>query len=234
MRAKCPGGRWSRRERGAVLVEMSIVTMFLVVLTMGIVEFGLYLKQTDDVAGAIRSGARAGAAAGNSPNADYRILTAMKTSKNGLAGKIDRVVVFNASATTNPPQSCLDGTPSANCSVYNAADFDKTEPELINMAAAAGWKPANRVEGVDYVGVRARADHVWVTKFFGADHKFGDSSIVRLAKGGSGSSSPGASGPFGSDIDIPPSWNPSYIAPFGNCEDTGGCGGGSGGGGGSY
>lgn len=166
----------SERESGAVLVETAMVTMMLCLLSFGIVEFGLLLRQVNEAATSVRSAARTASISGNETNADYRILQAMKDSTVGLPGDIEQVMIFRADpATGKPTGSCVNFVPSANCNVYDAADVDN--PATVN---AKDNNFTGRTAGVTYIGVAIRADHGFVTKFFGDRLSFADNSVVLL------------------------------------------------------
>ena len=172
-----------RPERGAVLIETAAVGVVLFLLAMGAVEFGLLFRQASEVADTVRSGARTASAAGSAPSGDYDILQAMKDSDSGLAGGIQKVVVYKADANGAPANpDCSVFVATANqCSVFTSDQFDMTRTEMIAFSSAGtGWHPNDRKPGVDYIGVRVLSDRHFITKVFGTNKLFEDKAVVRL------------------------------------------------------
>jgi Flp pilus assembly protein TadG len=54
------GGRWTRRERGAAAVEFALISVVLVPLVFGIIEYGLWFNDSLNVRQGVREAARAG------------------------------------------------------------------------------------------------------------------------------------------------------------------------------
>lgn len=172
-----------RSERGAVLVETAAVGVVLFLLAMGAVELGLLFRQASEVADTVRSGARTASAVSNAPSADYDILMAMKDSDSGLAGEIQKVVIYKADANGNPANpNCANFVAAANqCSVFTADQFNMSRNEMITFSATGkGWHPDKRKPGVDYIGVRVLSDRHFITKVFGTNKLFEDKAVVRL------------------------------------------------------
>src|SRR4051812_47924269 len=81
-------GRLRARLRafdGAVLTETAIVvSVLLVPLVFGIIEFGVLFKDKLTMETGARAGARVGAAAANAPNADEMIVQAVLSATSSL------------------------------------------------------------------------------------------------------------------------------------------------------
>lgn len=146
-------------ERGASTVEFAIVATLLIMLMVGTAEYGLAMIDHLSVTGATREGARVGAAAGDEPGADCRILEATAASLQSLTGdEILEVHVFEANPVTGDrmrfrPAATGDDPIQLRCA---GAWF-----ELEN-----GWPAASRDnDGVnrDWLGVRVVFDHDWLT-----------------------------------------------------------------------
>ena len=97
------------RERGAAAVETALVALLLIFLTVGAAEYGLAMRDHLSVTGATREGARVGAAAGDEPGADCRILEATAGGLQSLeADEVLEVRIFEA----NPVTGSTDAVPT--------------------------------------------------------------------------------------------------------------------------
>lgn len=75
------------REQGASMVEMALVAPFLILLLLGIVEFGWLLGQFNDVRHGAREGARfAAVAGGTTPEIVNHVCTSMEGLTAGMTG----------------------------------------------------------------------------------------------------------------------------------------------------
>jgi len=103
--------RFRRRpdhDRGAVLVEASVVLPVLMFLIFGVIEVGGLLKSYSSTANSVRAGGRMASVQGAEALADQAIMERMATEAVGLGrGEIQYVIIFNA----NGP----DGTVPAGC-----------------------------------------------------------------------------------------------------------------------
>lgn len=151
-----------RGERGASTVEFAILATILVVLMVGTAEYGLALIDHLSVTSASREGARVGAAAGDEPGADCRILEATAASLQSLAGdEIIEVQIFEANPITGNrmrfrPAVTGDDPVQLRCS---GAWF----------VLENSWPESTRDnDGVDrdWLGVRVVFDHDWLTGAF--------------------------------------------------------------------
>ena len=96
------------RERGAAIVELVLIAPVLLLLAVGIAEFGLGWKDSLTVSNAMRAGARVGSAAANTRTADYEVLQGVRSALSSLpTGAIERIVIYKA----NGP----DGEISSTC-----------------------------------------------------------------------------------------------------------------------
>src|SRR5512135_1792339 len=90
-------------QRGAAAVEFAIVLPLLVILTFGIIEFGIYIYDKAMITNASREGARAGVVYRTDSGGTYSPLAAGEITTivtNYLAGKL---VTFGASTVTLVP-----------------------------------------------------------------------------------------------------------------------------------
>ena len=198
--------RWSCRsrkgERGAALVEASIVTPLFLLLIFGIFEFGLLYRNSLTTNNASKQGARSLSVSGNRPDADYLTL---RSVEHGMAAmgldQLDHVVVFRASGPNDTvPAACLVGSQTdvgpgtVACNRYEAADFsldidDAAGDDAGNFRCSATavdryWCPVDRetsvAAGVEYVGLHIQTRHEFITGFFGGQRTLSETTIIRL------------------------------------------------------
>lgn len=199
-----PGRRAvSSDDRGAMLIEFALIMPFLMLIAMGIVEYGMAWKSTTDVNAAARDAARAGTRAPAYDHGDREIVRQIAASMNDNGDTIERIVVYKASGPTDsrPANGCLTldatgagahGIPGV-CNVYGTEQLEWVKNNMGNNAhfvdggaCPAGswdraWCPTSRAKNVrmdnlDYVGVFIVVDHESIAKF-----GFGDQMIRRGA-----------------------------------------------------
>jgi hypothetical protein len=166
-------------ERGAALVEFSIVSVLLFTLLFGIVEFGLAFRDRLTMANASQSAARVLAALGNEDDTDFQALSALATTLETLPNSgvdvVQYVDIFLADADGNPLGSCpaTEG-PGDRCTRFHYDPISDPicrwdpcpDPAIDPSYAGAGWPYNNRDVGVpdlDIAVVRVTFSHDWVT-----------------------------------------------------------------------
>jgi len=169
-----------RSQRGAALVEMAIVLPLLVVLVMGILEFGLAFRDRLTIANGTQSAGRVAAALGNQDDADIAILQAVEQSLGLLpssgGGVLKHVQIWKSNGNGVPTSACaVAGAGGANCNwyVYAPADPCKWQPcpDPINASFAYGGAYVPSIRDVtlesggtlDVLGVSVLFSHDWVT-----------------------------------------------------------------------
>jgi hypothetical protein len=218
---KCERGRLRRGpdERGAVLIELSISLLLLVVIAAAIVEYGGLFGTTVDVAGMVRSGARAGTATSEYVQDDHEIVLAIVDAPGAKRSDIERIAIFRAApGQTRPNPSCLASYPpaaGAGCNVYRPQDFDLDAQHLAALPGARGWPVGQRVAGRDYLGVYVEVHHTPLIDLVWSPGHFRDSFVMRLDPATPPSPGSGTSG-WGSGTDTPLPWNWNW-----NCWDDG-------------
>jgi len=145
------------------MVEFAIVAPLLLLLVMGMVEFGLAFKDRLTIASASREGARVGSSAGTDPSADYYVLLAVESALSGAIAKSDitEVVVRKvggglSDSTTYQPDA------SPTCGWNPCPKFGDPYYTTPN------WDPASRsvaISSLDKLEVVVRLNHTWVTGF---------------------------------------------------------------------
>lgn len=152
-----------RRERGSATVELALVIGLLLLLVLGGTEYGLAFNEFQDITGATREGARVGAAAGDEPSADCRILEAAAGALQSV--EADQVIQMWVYETD------IAGTMGARNRYRPAVSGD--DPVKLKCSGAwfeleDAWPPSARDnKGVDrdWIGVQIIFDHDWQTGF---------------------------------------------------------------------
>jgi hypothetical protein len=185
--------RRARGERGATLVEASIVTPILLLFVFGIFEFGFAFRDYLAVANTTRDGVREASVAGNVADADYRTLRSVRRASAALPdGAIDRIIVFKASGPEGTvPSACLTGPVTGVCNVYVPADLSLDVTEFGCDPSANPrpdpdrfWCPTDREvsvqAGLDFVGIHVEVEHSYLTGLFGDDITFKDTTVLQV------------------------------------------------------
>jgi Flp pilus assembly protein TadG len=180
------GFRRDRDERGAVLVEAAIVIPILMMITLGIVEYGGAYRENAAVAGAARSGARVASSLPktefgcSTPCAQDSALTVAAAVSSALqslgANAPQQLWIYKVGAGNAPPfASCT------NCVGYN---WNSTSKSFTGAPLGTGWTAAKQnacASGPpDQIGVYIKVKHTAVTKMFGGDRDLTGTTIMRL------------------------------------------------------
>ena len=185
--------RWGRRgggERGAVLVEAALVIPILVMLVVGIAEFGFGYKDRLTVQTATRTGARVGSSLGNDAQTDYNVLQGVKSALGSIAtANIDKIIIYkSATADGAVPTNCLSvGSQAGQCNVYTAANLSAASTSFGCGSGAldTSWCPTSRsvdqAAGLDYLGVYIQVKHNFLSGFLGSRQvTLKDKAVLRL------------------------------------------------------
>lgn len=193
-----PGGRWinlakkradhlmavrggARGQQGAVLVEAALVLPVMILVVMGIIEFGFAFASSTTSTGSSRSGARLGAAA-------YATAGTIPANQQAAADQIaDTVSADLVGLTSADPVGMLiyrvdkssnDGAPVGGFPVDNnlttcTTDCIRYEWDGTEMAYASGAWPSPDACGMelDSIGVYVLAKHNYITGMIG-DHVY--------------------------------------------------------------
>jgi Flp pilus assembly protein TadG len=176
--------RW--RDRGATLVEASLVFPILILIVMGTLEIGLAFKDYLTVSYVSREGARLGGLAGDDPDADCSILVGIGNIVTSAdLARIDEIQIYKAD----------DGTGAqglTNTATYNVGK----DPTVCNVPSTAAdgwtinpinWSPTSRQttvgsDALDIIGVRVILTRSWVTNFppFRGTFEVNETTLTRL------------------------------------------------------
>ncbi len=182
-------------ERGAVLVELSLVATVLIVLVLGTFEIGAAWSDHQQVTQASRAGARVGSQVGLDGAADLETLLAIEAGLGDLRDEVSRVVVFEAAADGSMPSGCETATGGyaggARCNVYDATSF-------ANLTTAGWWGSGGACGSADgnwcsatardatqttatYLGVRVEIQRSYLTGMFGfGSHTLSETTVMRI------------------------------------------------------
>jgi Flp pilus assembly protein TadG len=117
-----------RGDDGSVVLELALVAPIMVVMLLGIFEFGIVFRNQTIVVNATRSAARIESQNPSTLTVDELALQSFIAGTNGLKNMtLNKVVVFNAPTSGAVPSGCLTatitGTPpygvTGSCNVYN-------------------------------------------------------------------------------------------------------------------
>ncbi len=171
-----------RTEDGAAIVEMAFVLPLLVLLLIGMAEFGIAFRDWLSISTATRAGVRVGAAAGNDVDADCFILEAAAgTLVSVPIDDIQEVWVFLSDS---------NGNPTGTRNMYRPGSTAVPGDLLVCSAGwvqlpASNWPSTGRnvsTNNLDIMGVRIIFNHNWITNFppFGGTSTWTDDAIMRL------------------------------------------------------
>lgn len=104
-----PTGKAAAKQHGQSLVEFALMLPLLVLLAVGILEFGMLFKDHIGIHYAAREGARAGAAASRNHDADCTILRAVSTTMQTMPyDDLQRVRIFKAADNGTCATPCAE------------------------------------------------------------------------------------------------------------------------------
>jgi|GEM_PF-944272 len=183
-------------DHGVALVEFALVLPLLIVLVLGVMEYGRTWGEKNTLVRSTQSAARTGATQGPDRYADYNALQSIEASLKALGNStIERVVIFRADAADGQvPAACANlaiadnlspkGIAASNCNIYSAAQVGFTGNPLTYFPGTssctgawdAAWCPTARSRGTDvtdpdYLGVYVRVNYKSLTGILAAPTK---------------------------------------------------------------
>jgi len=196
-----------RGDQGSVVVEMAFVAPLLVLLVLGILEFGTAWRERANLTGALQAAGRIDAASGATRDADYLALQAFydQMSQNHELS-IDQVIIYrSATSDGGPPAACLTspgGSAGDQCSSFTwtqvaqvgqdptpgrpvlAADFATAGGTCASSAWDGDWCPLGRhdqqSDPPDFVGIYAHGSYRSQTGLLPTTVTFTDQVVYRL------------------------------------------------------
>ncbi len=186
-----------RADTGAAAVEAAILLPLFFLLIFGILEWGLFMRDSLSVTESSRVGVRTASALPRVDNFTQTTVDAMAKAGSAIPkSKIDFILVYKANVhgypgpDSNTTMTCAGYSKSCDKFVWNAASgkfvLDPTSPPPPwNPKAPIGTEghvnacPTVASGGPpDSVGVYVQADHQWVTQFFGTSRKISARAVL--------------------------------------------------------
>lgn len=148
-----PGQRPQRLsgDGGAVLVEAALVTPVLVLLVMGVLEFGYAWRNENVVAGSVRGSARVATQSLSNAQADrYAIESYLGSIAQGRNLTTNKIIIYKVDESTNPngtvPSACLSASTSGSppygvsgvCNVYIPSQWTSANLVSSNFGCGSG------------------------------------------------------------------------------------------------
>ena len=178
--------RRKREDRGATMVEFSLIFGLLLTIALGAFEYGMVFRDWLSVTIASREGGRVAASAANYLDADCVILEAATGALQSLvSGEVVEVHIYRSDASGSYP-----GENSSFTRRYSP--FNPGDPSLVVCATpwnaehlGTSWDPDDRVNtagSADWIGVRIEFAHTWLTGFlwFNGTVDFSDDAVFRM------------------------------------------------------
>lgn len=125
----------NKDERGAAIVEFAIALPLFIALLLLVFDAGLGYSASRTSSSAARSAARVGALAGDSRDADFKVLDALRAQFRNPEGDADGariIIVYKTDPTNNngaPPAGCAAGSIANICNTYDASILESLTPE---------------------------------------------------------------------------------------------------------
>ena len=168
----------SDNERGASLVEFSLVLPILLLIVFGILEMGMAFRTTITVGSAAQEGARVASFKGNDTDADCVALESVISELGGEVDQVSSIKLYRVDTAGNPEP--LKTNTYTYSGVGDITDCTKWNGTVL-------WPSTDRnvtvgTTPLDVLGVEVSSTHTWVTQFppFGGSITVDESTIVRL------------------------------------------------------
>lgn len=170
-----------RQERGAVLVELTLVVPILVTLVLGMFEVGMAWGATQTVVQSARSGARTVSQLGDYAYSDQEGLRAVLSTFGDDVDRVERVTFYeyDASEPDGVPFGCRTSSQAGFCNTYGTSDFllVTNDAHFADSEASCGgeasapWCPISQRDNsqlnATLIGVEVEFRHARVSGFFG-------------------------------------------------------------------
>ncbi len=187
MNQRIRAARQRRRdgERGAILVELTLIVPVLVTIVLGMLEIGMAWSASTVTVSATRQGARVGSHLAQDLSADRQAIQAIEAVFGEDADQVVKIVLFDGTANAGqPPAACVvDGSFTSpgteDCNVYDGSSVFGHLADNSRWGCTAGtldrnWCPNTRdqvIRSADALGVYIEFEHEWFTGFFPADSR---------------------------------------------------------------
>jgi hypothetical protein len=178
-------------DDGGAMVEFALLLPVLVLMVLGIMDYGFALRESNRVERTVAAAARTAGSLANYKYTDFEVLKTVDSATAGVAGlEVQKVVVYKTDVDGGPPPAaCLTASQSGVCNLYGPSQIAEDNAEVgfpgrafgLPTSCTGGWDanwcpmsappPAaqsrerrrNEVSPPDYVGVYIEADYEGVT-----------------------------------------------------------------------
>ena len=189
------GRRAGRRgERGASLVELAFVCLFLVTIIAGTYDFGQGWRGGLATNEASRTAARTSSAMGTKWYADWYGLSGARAAlaNSGMLNYVQRVVVFKSTSSDGSvPTECTTATSTTqSCNIITGDQFRamtqanfNTTTGCMTTAQVRNWCPSSRSSiqlTADYYGVWVNIKIPKMFKFLGQTTSVTRETVMRI------------------------------------------------------
>lgn len=175
-------------DRGAAVIEFSVVFALLLMICLGAFEYGMAFRDWLSVTVSAREGARVGASASAYGQADCVILEAAAGALQSLeSGDLEEIHIYRSDSSGSYPGSN---------SPFNRrySPFQTGDPNLVACASGSqwnaehlggSWDPSDRTNtgvSADWIGVRVQFERQWMTDFlwFTGTASYDDDAVFRM------------------------------------------------------
>jgi hypothetical protein len=112
---RCIGKFPDRRERGAAAVEPAIVAPFLLMMVIGIVEFGMYFHNSTAASTAVAAGARTAVTQARIDGYQTTVSDSVKAAMRNVSSKPVLLTIYKADPDTGEPAGGMVGKDFSTC-----------------------------------------------------------------------------------------------------------------------
>jgi hypothetical protein len=186
-------------DEGNALIEAALVLPFLLLVCMGIVEFGLGFTAANRVESASSTAARVGAADGHRVEADRDVLVSVKAALDSTSlANLDRVIVYLPDVNGAMPSGCDpgNGNPATDTGVVGKCNsYGGNTVRAVASSSMVGfggtgsakdhyWSPSGRLDTLagppQMLGVMIRTKYTNQTRTYWGDFVIKKQSIYQL------------------------------------------------------
>jgi Flp pilus assembly protein TadG len=178
LRALRAGQRARREERGSVIVEAAIIVPLLILLTFGVIEYGIAFRES----GAIKASSRAGVRAASAMPRNTLYLQTAADAVSAAMGDVSNSTpqelwIYHASTSGGHPTTC-----ATECALFtwNGTKFVQTGGNAWAADQQNACTSADNVDLPQQIGVFVKAKHKMITAFFGKETMLTSTSVMRL------------------------------------------------------
>lgn len=173
-------------QRGSVAVEAAIVFPLLIVLTFGIIEFSLLMRDHVATTSVVRSGARTASALPREPTMVETTRQAMNKAGSAMpTDSYEELWIYAANDAGYPGAAGNKDFDPTDCTT-NCTRFawDDSREQFILMSGNTTWpEHVNACPGsaaAMSVGVYLKAKHTWVTGLFFDETYVADRAVMKF------------------------------------------------------